>query len=56
VEQVSQFGYSGGLKSKDGCCTKDIRSRIEIAKKLFTGKVNLELKKRIKKCLVWSVD
>ena len=24
-------------------------------KKLFTGKVNLELKKRIMKCLVWSV-
>jgi len=24
-------------------------------KELFTGKVNLELKKRISKCLVWSV-
>jgi len=24
-------------------------------KKLFTGKMNLELKKRIVKCLVWSV-
>ena len=24
-------------------------------KKLFTGKMNLELKKRIMKCLVWSV-
>ena len=24
-------------------------------KKLFTGKVNLDLKKRIMKCLVWSV-
>jgi len=24
-------------------------------KKLFTGKMNLELKKRILKCLVWSV-
>ena len=24
-------------------------------KKLFTGKMNLELKKRITKCLVWSV-
>jgi len=41
---------------------KEIRSRIEMAKKvfmekkkLFTGKMNLELKKRIMKCLVWSV-
>jgi len=24
-------------------------------KKLFTGKMNLELKKRIMKCLVWNV-
>jgi len=24
-------------------------------KKLFTGKMNLELKKRVMKCLVWSV-
>ena len=24
-------------------------------RKLFTGKMNLELKKRIIKCLVWSV-
>jgi len=24
-------------------------------RKLFTGKMNLELKKRIVKCLVWSV-
>jgi len=43
-------------------CMKEIRSRIEMAKKvfmeknkLFTGKMNLELKKRIMKCLVWSV-
>jgi len=26
-----------------------------VKKKLFTGKMNLELKKRIMKCLVWSV-
>jgi len=41
---------------------KEIQSRNEMAKKvfmdkkkLFTGKMNLELKKRIMKCLVWSV-
>ena len=41
---------------------KEIRSRIEMAKKVFmekkkpfTDKINLELKKRIMKCLVWSV-
>ena len=62
VEQVSQFRYLGSLMSEDGYCTKEIQSRIEMAKevfmekkKLFTGKMNMELKKRIMKCLVWSV-
>jgi len=60
VEQVSQFRYLCGLISDDGYCTKEIRSRIEIAKKIymqkksFTGEVDLELKNRILKCLVWS--
>jgi len=41
---------------------KGDRSRTKMAKKvftekkkLFTGKMNLELKKKIMKCLVWSV-
>ena len=65
VEQVSQFRefrYLISLISEDGYCTKEIRSRIEMPKKvsmekkkLFTGKMNLELKKRIMKCLVWNV-
>ena len=62
VEQVSQFRYFGSLISQDGYCIKEIRRRIEMAKKalmekkkLFTGKMNLELKKRIMKCMVWSV-
>ena len=61
-QQVSQFRYLGSLISEDGYCMKEIQSRNEMAKKvfmdkkkLFTGKMNLELKKRIMKCLVWSV-
>jgi len=51
------FRYLGSLISADGYCDKDIRSRIEIAKKifhdkktLFTSKLNLKFKKRIIKC------
>ena len=54
--------YVGSLISDDGYCRKEIWSRIEMVrkvfmekKKLFTGKMNLELKKKIMKCLVWSV-
>ena len=48
--------------SDDGYCVKKIVSSIGMVKKifqdkrkLFTGKMNLELKKRSAKCLVWSV-
>jgi len=59
VQEVNQFRYLGSLISEDGYCTNVIHSRIEMVKKvfvekkkLFTGKMNLELKKRILKCLV----
>jgi len=62
IEQVREFQYLGSLISDDGYCEKEIVSRIGMVKKvfqdkrkLFTGKKNLELKKRIIKCLVWSV-
>jgi len=63
MEQVSQFRYLGSLISADGYCTKEICSKIETVKKvfmekkkLFTGKMNLELKKRKSKCLVWTLE
>jgi len=40
VEQVSQFRYLGSLTSEDGYCTKEIRSRIKMAKKVFMEKTN----------------
>ena len=59
MEQVRQFRYLGSVISEDGYCTKEIRSRIKMAKKVFMEKklftVKMNLKKRIMKCLVWSV-
>jgi len=58
MEQVSQFNYLGSTISDDGYSDKEIKSRTAMAKRafqLFIGKMNLELKKRIVKCLVWSV-
>ena len=49
MEQVSQFRYLRNLISQDGYCMKEIRSRTEMAKKvfmekkkLFTGEMNLD--------------
>ena len=64
LEQVQQFRYFGSLITEDGYCDKEIRSRIGLGlakvkfmerKKILTSKMNLDLRKRIVKCLVWSV-
>jgi len=62
IEQVQQFWFLGSLITEDGYCDKEIRRRIGLAKakfmkrkKILTGKMNLDLMKRIIKCLVWSV-
>jgi len=62
LEQVQQFRYLGSLITEDGYCDKEIRSRIGLAKvkfmerkKIQTSKMNLDLRKRIVKCLVCSV-
>jgi len=53
VEQVDSFRYLGSLISADGYCEMEIHSRIKMAKrifldkkKLFTNKLNLELKSK----------
>src|SRR5688572_4809186 len=62
VEQVSQFKYLGSVISEDGYCKADIKSRIALGKCAFmenkgilTGKMRIELKIRMIKCLIWSV-
>jgi len=62
LEQVDCFRYLGSLISVYGYCEKKICCRTEMAKrifqdkkKLFINELNLELEKRIIKCLVWSV-
>ena len=61
-ERVQIFRYHNITGWMLACCTEEIRSGFEIAKnvfmkkkKLFTGKMKQELRKRIMKCLVWSV-
>jgi len=59
---MQQFRYLGSLITEDGYCDKEIRSRIGLAKakfmemkKILISKMNLDLRKRIVKCLAWSV-
>ena len=62
LEQVDYFKYLGSTITNNGECTNDIRTRIALAKAAFnsrrsllTGKLDLNLKKKLVKCYVWSV-
>ena len=63
IEVVEHFKYLGSLKSFDGNCNKDTRSRIGMAKKRMLDLVpiwkdrgiNKDLKMKLVRSLVWTV-
>ena len=60
-EDVEYFNYLGNLIINDAKCTREITSRFAMAKAafnkqtLFTGKLDLNLRKKIVKFCVWSI-
>ncbi|PNF20136.1 hypothetical protein B7P43_G04362 [Cryptotermes secundus] len=61
LENVKCFKYLGSLLTDDGRRTCEIKSRIATAKaafskkNLFTSKLDLNLRKKLVKCYVWSI-
>ena len=62
LENVKCFKYLGSMLTEDGRCTCEIKSRIAMAKaafnkkkNLFTSKLDLNLRKKLVKCYVWSM-
>ena len=61
LENVECFKYLGSLLTNDGRSTREIKSRIAIAKAafskktLFTSKLDLNLRKKLIKCYIWSM-
>ena len=63
IEVVEHFKYIGSLKSADGNCSKDTRSRIGMAKKRMLDLVPIWrdrgihtfLKMKLVRSLVWTV-
>ena len=62
IEQVQEFKYLGSIMTENGSCDKEIKTRIALGKlafkerqQLLTSKLNRVLKKRIIKCLIWSI-
>jgi hypothetical protein len=62
LENVESFKYLGSILTNDSRCTCEIKCRIAMAKAafnkkrtLFTSTLDLELRKKLVKCYVWSV-
>ena len=62
LENVECFKYLGSILTNDGRCTCEIKSRIAIAKAsfnkkkiLFTSTLDLNLRKKLVKCFIWSM-
>jgi hypothetical protein len=61
LENVKSFKYLGSILTNDGRCTCEIKCRIAMAKAafkkrtLFTGTLDLELRKKLVMCYIWSI-
>jgi hypothetical protein len=62
LENVEYFNYLGSMITNDASCTCEIKSRIAMAKaafnekkNLFTSKLDLNLRKKLVKCYIWSI-
>jgi len=62
LENVESFKYFGSILTNDRRCTSEIKCRIAMAKAafkkkrtLFTRTLDLELRKKLVKCYVWSI-
>jgi hypothetical protein len=62
LENVESFKYLGSILRNDGRCTYEIAARIAMEKAAFnkkkarfTSKMDLEVRKKLVKCYVWSI-
>jgi hypothetical protein len=62
LENVKSFKYLGSILTNNGRCTCGIKCRFAMAKAtfskkrtLFTSTLDLELRKKLIKCYIWSI-
>jgi hypothetical protein len=61
LENVEYFNYLGSMITNDARCTREIKSRIVMTKAAFnkknlsTSKLDLNLRKKLIKCYIWSI-
>ena len=62
LESVECFKYLGSMLTNEGRCTCEIKRRIAMEKaafnkkkNIFTSTLDLELRKKLVKCYIWSI-
>jgi hypothetical protein len=61
LEEVEYFNYLGSIKAIYESCTREIESSIATTKAafnkkaLFSSKLDLNLRKKVAECYIWSV-
>jgi len=62
LENMESFKYLGSILTNDGRCNCEMKCRIAMAKAafnkkraLFTSTMDLELRKKLVKCYIWSM-
>jgi hypothetical protein len=62
LENVEYLNYLGSMITNDAKCTREIKSRVAMAKaafnkkkNLFTSELDLNLRKKLVKCYIWSI-
>jgi hypothetical protein len=61
LENVEYCNYLGSIITNDARCTREIKSRIVMAKAafnkkiLFTSILDLNLRKKLVKCYIWNI-
>jgi hypothetical protein len=62
LDNVEYFNYLGSMITNDARCTREINFRIVMAKAtfnkkktLFTSKLDLNLRRKLVKCYIWSI-
>jgi hypothetical protein len=62
ISNVEYYNYLGGMITNDARCTREIKSRIAMAKatfnekkNLFTSKLDLSLRKKLVRCYIWII-
>ena len=51
---MESFKYLGSILTNDGRCTCEIKAAFNKKRALFTGTLDLELRKKLVKCYIWT--